>query len=515
MKPLLVLLLFYAVVGSHGRESYRGAVVEMWPVPGHNQTDAGEVLSSNLDQVKYWTEQAKNNAAEIVVFPEDALYNFLFFKTRDDILPYLSIIPEKGTLLCSSSFSFSSSSSSSSSSPLLPLDQYNVLQTLGCVAEENGVVVVIDIGEVVYCSHEEENCPADGRWQYNIQVAIDEEGMLIGHYRKYHLFPEDYVVFDQPILMKDFEFFTTSFGVKFGQFICFDLFFRTPQWVLKDIGIQDFTFSTYWVNDGSMPPIPSVSLQQGFSRAAGTQLLASNIGLGKFDSGSGIYSKGEPLQERLNPNPDRPDEFLLVADIPIQPQPQQPQHPQHPQHSQQPQQQQHKRQQHGDNESFPSSYNIDELFSFSPGQEWQQTLIDGPTSCHLHLKVAENSPETNETFAFVAINGTLFDGLLPTQMCNYYVCTGSVSNTPDGWWGCSLFPLSSTTIFEYVNLTMTGIQRVGRPIPTAYASEGKLFSYHEKEIVFDYEENDTQATVSINGPTNLVAVGLHSEWIGI
>lgn len=101
--------------------------------------------------------------------------------------------------------------------------------------------------------------------QYNTQVAFSETGQLLAKYHKSHLFEESNI-FNQPTT-PDVEYFDTSFGVRFGMMICFDMMFAHPQLDLLQVssfvnyrnvlmcyqmGISDIVFSTWWVN---YPPL--------------------------------------------------------------------------------------------------------------------------------------------------------------------------------------------------------------------------------------------------------------------
>lgn len=91
------------------------------------------------------------------------------------------------------------------------------------------------MGDLQPCLTNDTHCPTDGHYQFNTQVAFSESGQLLAKYHKSHLFYEPQ--FDQP-LTPDIAYFDTSFGVRFGMMICFDLMFESPQKELLELGIK-------------------------------------------------------------------------------------------------------------------------------------------------------------------------------------------------------------------------------------------------------------------------------------
>merc|ERR1712176_1450639 len=80
------------------------------------------------------------------------------------------------------------------------------------------------------------------------------------------------------------------------------------------LGIHDFVYSTHWETTGP-PMLQAVGIQQGWSRAAGVNLLAANAGIGYSHAGSGIYTKGSAIAEHYSPMAKK-DDKLLVARVP-------------------------------------------------------------------------------------------------------------------------------------------------------------------------------------------------------
>jgi len=164
------------------------------------------------------------------------------------------------------------------------------------------------MGDIQRCIANVSGCPSDGRFQYNTQVAFSEEGELLAKYHKSHLFGE--VQFDQPPT-PDVVYFDTSFGVRFGMLICFDILFEEPQKQLYQLGVTDLVFSTWWIN--YPPMLTATQVQQAISYQAQINLLAAGSGTSWFNSGSGIYSEGNVLATFYNYNFTSQDKLLAAT----------------------------------------------------------------------------------------------------------------------------------------------------------------------------------------------------------
>jgi pantetheine hydrolase len=98
------------------------------------------------------------------------------------------------------------------------------------MAISHSIVLVANMGEVRYCngsfgSRVDPHCPSDGRFQYNTQVVFNEQGELLAKYHKSHLYYEPQWDRGDGVPVT----FTTSFGVRFGLMICYDIMWPEPQ----------------------------------------------------------------------------------------------------------------------------------------------------------------------------------------------------------------------------------------------------------------------------------------------
>jgi hypothetical protein len=140
---------------------------------------------------------------------------------------------------------------------------------------------------------------------------ISYEVQLVARYRKTHLYFEPW--YDVPPT-PDVVSFTSSFGVKFGVLICFDMLFQQPSESLIAEGITDLLFSSWWRN--FPPTLMAIEAQQAWSRAYGLNLLASNNGIqGFISSGTGLYTAGNVIKTYYNMH-DHSDNRMLLGKIP-------------------------------------------------------------------------------------------------------------------------------------------------------------------------------------------------------
>lgn len=131
--------------------------------------------------------------------------------------------------------------------------------------------VVINHREKVDCKANTEGCSSDGYLIYNTHLTFDRNGRIISKYRKYNLFGE-YLI--NVTAKPEISTFFTDFGVRFGQFICFDILFESPAVNLtRDLGITDIVYSSHWYN--VLPYGFGNEAQAAWAYASDTNFLAS------------------------------------------------------------------------------------------------------------------------------------------------------------------------------------------------------------------------------------------------
>ena len=160
---------------------------------------------------------------DIIIFPEYGLAPGLLV-SRDVIYPFLEEVPDPRRTAWNPCDSNTSKNK-------------DFQQRLSCMARKYGLYLVANLGTIESCDPKRERqCPDDGHYQYNTNVAFDPTGRLVARYRKYHTFFSERVTFDTPVTI-DYSFFDTPFG-RFGTFVCFDALFRYVKVVISLINTK-------------------------------------------------------------------------------------------------------------------------------------------------------------------------------------------------------------------------------------------------------------------------------------
>ncbi|KFV45926.1 Vascular non-inflammatory molecule 3, partial [Tyto alba] len=202
--------------------------------------DALALMNKNMDVLEGAIKEAAQQGAHIIVTPEDGIYGWRF--TRETIYPYLEDIPDPAVnwIPCTDPTRFTPAP---------------VQERLSCMARNNSIYVVANIGDKKPCNSSDPGCPSDGRYQYNTDVVFDPEGKLVARYHKYNLFRRE-TQFNYP---KEPEAvtFETPFG-KFGILTCFDTLLSP----------------TAWMN--VLPFLTAVEFHSAWAMGMGVNLLSAN-----------------------------------------------------------------------------------------------------------------------------------------------------------------------------------------------------------------------------------------------
>ncbi|CAL1687896.1 unnamed protein product [Lasius platythorax] len=246
--------------------TYRAAVVEYNP---KYFTNSSEILKINSDAYVKHIKTARENNADIIVFPEDGLTT-LEFPVREELQDWTTIIP----------------AASDNCTPCTnnTVEVSDALKKISCAARENEIYVVINIAEKLPCTGD--GCPEDNIFYYNSNVVFDRTGTIIARYRKTNLFMEPHFdVTSVPEIVT----FDTDFGVKFGTFICFDILFYEPALQLTRLHeVTDIAYTTAWFSEA--PFLTAVQTHAGWSFSEDVNVLASGYNNPSGGStGSGIY----------------------------------------------------------------------------------------------------------------------------------------------------------------------------------------------------------------------------------
>ncbi|KAM9239933.1 pantetheinase-like [Leptosomus discolor] len=257
--------------------------------------DALALMNKNMDVLEGAIKEAAQQGAHIIVTPEDGIYGWRF--TRETIYPYLEDIPDPAVdwIPCTDPTRFAPAP---------------VQERLSCMARNNSIYVVANIGDKKLCNSSDPSCPSDGRYQYNTDVVFDAEGKLVARYHKYNLFMSE-TQFNYP---KEPEAvtFETPFG-KFGIFTCFDILFREPAVVLvSELQVDTVLFPTAWMN--VLPLLTAIEFHSAWAMGMGVNFLAANTHYTSISmTGSGIYAPDGARTYYYNMKTE--DGRLLIAEL--------------------------------------------------------------------------------------------------------------------------------------------------------------------------------------------------------
>ncbi|CAH0399339.1 unnamed protein product [Chilo suppressalis] len=248
--------------------------------------------STNLQNYLFYIQQAAEQYADILVFPEMTL-------TRGGNVR----VPIHGLL-------------KDYRIPALHPHLFDeILVALSSAARNHGIYLVVNVQEEMDCRiSPEEYCPEQKTYIFNTNVVFDRSGAVIDRYRKINLFNE---YTRSPALLPELGVFSTDFGVRFGHFVCFDLMFQVPATqVVQKYNLTDIIFSTMWFSE--MPFLTAVEIQESYAYTTGVNFLAAGANNVKVGSaGSGIYSgKAGAL---ISIMPGEPKTQLLVSRVPKRP----------------------------------------------------------------------------------------------------------------------------------------------------------------------------------------------------
>ena len=198
-RIFLLLLTVLTVLSRISAKEYKAAAFEHRPYFVNSPTpptrqEALQIMKRNTATYSEQATRAHKDGAQIIVFPEDGIYGLQH--TRETIKPYLETIPQVTNV------------------PIIPCinprPNTEMLQELSCIARNNSIALVANMGDIQYCTKSDPNCPDDGRYQYNTDVVFDSDGRLLAKYHKQHLFFE--IAFNTPTKC-EFVTFVTSFQV--------------------------------------------------------------------------------------------------------------------------------------------------------------------------------------------------------------------------------------------------------------------------------------------------------------
>lgn len=276
---------------------FRAATFEHRRIDLESITDTVE---ANLDVFKKVARLAATNGADILVLPEDGIFDGPLTRVHK----VLEDIPDPELYL-----------NSIHSNPCTQPDLFpyqNILKKLSCIARENGLYLVANYGTKAKCEPGsivgKFKCPDSGEFAFNTDVVFNSEGKFIKRYRKWNIFIE---TFDRATDIETV-YFDSPHG-RFGIFTCFDIMFKRPAIELvNNYEVDTILFPTWWYDE--FPLLTAIQFQNAWSSINGVNLIASNIQNRDLGSiGSGIYSS---TGSKVYTSPGDVQPKLIIANLP-------------------------------------------------------------------------------------------------------------------------------------------------------------------------------------------------------
>ncbi|KAM4771001.1 pantetheinase [Rhinophrynus dorsalis] len=431
MPTIYILLLTLLCASScHALDRFIAAVYEHAvilpedtdiPVSGQEALD---LMNKNMDILEVAIKTAAQQGAHIIVTPEDGIYGWRF--TRKTIFPYLEDIPdpEVNWIPCTDPERFGSA---------------QVQKRLSCMAKNNSIYLVANIGDKKQCNVSEAGCPEDGHYHYNTAVVYDSEGKLVARYHKYNLFLGE-IQFNAPS-GPEIVTFDTPFG-KFGIFICFDILFYNPAVALVvDHNVDSVLFPTAWMN--LLPHLTAIEFHSAWAMGMGVNLLSANThNTRKKMTGSGIFAIDNVLPYYYNM--DTEEGQLVLAELSA-----------HPRNSSS--YYSVKWNMYATSiKNYPSGNNVfkgqlfSDEFTFTELRELQghYTICQNDLCCHLSYKMAEKP--IDEVYVLGAFDGLhVVEGQYYLQICTLLKCQNTDLRT------CGEPVEAATTKFKSFSLSGT------------------------------------------------------------
>ena len=168
--------------------------------------------------------QVATQGAKIIVFPECGVTGRIYCTNcREAVRAYAEDIPDviPGTATiqpCTDS----------------AFDDRPILRALSCIARKHSIALVVNMID------------DKNDLLLNSDVIFGPDGTIIAKYYKQHLFGLETSVFNTPPLNRNrHTAFSTSFGVNFSVFICYDILFCDPPLAMIEKGLKIFVYSSY------------------------------------------------------------------------------------------------------------------------------------------------------------------------------------------------------------------------------------------------------------------------------
>lgn len=209
----------------------------------------------NLDVYEEAVKRAKQEKANIIVFPENGLVFNL--RTNQEALAFGENLTIGETYCDRGDYAKS----------------HPISSRLSCMAKRNSLYLAADMIDKVACRPAEDaKCPKVKSYVFNTAVLFDPKGQVLAKYHKMQPFGEMYlnVPPKDELVVVD-----TELG-RLSMQICFDMIFQKPgEYLASRQDVDTILFPTWWFDE--LPFLGGAQYQAAWSFGNKVNVLASNI----------------------------------------------------------------------------------------------------------------------------------------------------------------------------------------------------------------------------------------------
>jgi predicted amidohydrolase len=264
----VVLVVFCGNASALPRQSYRAASVVHFPLNMTSSLTPAETIRLNLNAYNDHVGIAASQGAQIIVFPESG--TGYLAGNDSDIRSWCEPMPAPG---------WRAEDCGNASTMTPPAFQHlQHAYWASCAAQAFKIDIVLNFGYHQLTTDE----------YFNSDAAFNQFGFLLAIYRKSHINARPYLT--QPVT-PDPVTFVSSFGVQFGMFTCYDMWFHDP--MDEEIRLLNVTDFVYPNGMASMAPLMTIDqVHAGWSLTHNVNLVSAAM----FPTGgAGAFHRGNAL----------------------------------------------------------------------------------------------------------------------------------------------------------------------------------------------------------------------------
>jgi predicted amidohydrolase len=291
--PAVAFVVFVAFCGNASavpRHSYRAASVIHFPLNVTSSLTPAETIRLNLNAYNDHVEIAAGQGAEIIVFPESG--TGYLAGNDSNIRSWCEPMPAPG---------WRAEDCGNASTTTPPAFQHmQHAYWASCAAQAFKIDIVLNFGYHQLTTDE----------YFNSDAAFNQFGFLLAIYRKSHINARPYLT--QPVTPDPITF-VSSFGVQFGMFTCYDMWFHDP--MDEEIRLLNVTDFVYPNGMASMAPLMTIDqVHAGWSLTHNVNLVSATM----FPTGgAGAFHRGNALGMNAYQPYVNTAYSVMVTDVPM------------------------------------------------------------------------------------------------------------------------------------------------------------------------------------------------------